>query len=161
MKSYFSKPIFALFAIALILSAASFAHAAVNMYLQITDKDGKVTTAPIGFDGTFKSAALKAGVYSWSWGVNQPSRVNKIEAIVVKQQAIAPRDLATGQASGKRQYQPVIIRKRIDKTSPLLCKLGNLTIDADCDGIIGTVDFKDASGKTVPVSSWDLGTIKK
>ena len=34
----------------------------------------------------------------------------------------APRDVATGQASGRRQYQPLIIRKRIDKASPLLAK---------------------------------------
>lgn len=41
-------------------------------------------------------------VNSFSWGVS------------------TPRDSASGQATGKRQYQPVIIRKRIDKASPLL-----------------------------------------
>jgi len=35
---------------------------------------------------------------------------------------LTPRDVATGQSSGKRQYQPIIIRKRIDKSSPLLMK---------------------------------------
>lgn len=34
----------------------------------------------------------------------------------------SPRDAASGQASGRRQYQPLIIRKRIDKASPLLAK---------------------------------------
>lgn len=33
----------------------------------------------------------------------------------------SPRDAASGQATSKRQYQP-IIRKRIDKASPLLAK---------------------------------------
>ncbi len=34
----------------------------------------------------------------------------------------SPRDVATGQASGRRQYQPIIIRKRIDKSSPKLAE---------------------------------------
>ncbi len=46
-------------------------------------------------------------VESFSWGV------------------VTPRDAASGQASGKRQYEPIIIRKRIDKTSPLLFRLTN------------------------------------
>jgi type VI secretion system secreted protein Hcp len=32
----------------------------------------------------------------------------------------SPRDIASGQASGKRQYQPIIIRKLTDAASPLL-----------------------------------------
>lgn len=32
----------------------------------------------------------------------------------------APRDVATGQASGRRQHQPLTIIKQIDKTTPLL-----------------------------------------
>lgn len=45
-------------------------------------------------------------IESWSWGVSNS----------------VARDSASGQATGKRQYQPIIIRKRIDKTSPLLYK---------------------------------------
>ncbi len=41
-------------------------------------------------------------IESFSWGVS------------------SPRDVATGQSSGKRQYQPLIIRKSIDKSTPLL-----------------------------------------
>ena len=33
-----------------------------------------------------------------------------------------PRDLATGQASGKRQHEPVTIRKEVDAASPSLAK---------------------------------------
>jgi type VI secretion system Hcp family effector len=32
------------------------------------------------------------------------------------------REAASGQASGRRQYAPIIIRKRIDKSTPLLAK---------------------------------------
>jgi type VI secretion system secreted protein Hcp len=34
----------------------------------------------------------------------------------------SPRDAASGQATGRRQYEPIIIRKSIDKSSPLLAK---------------------------------------
>lgn len=43
-------------------------------------------------------------IQSFSWGV------------------ISPRDSASGQSTGKRQYQPIIIRKLLDKTSPLLAR---------------------------------------
>lgn len=35
----------------------------------------------------------------------------------------SPRDVATGQASGKRQHQPITFSKRIDKASPVLYRL--------------------------------------
>lgn len=46
-------------------------------------------------------------IESFSWGVS------------------SPRDAASGQATGKRQYQPLIIRKQVDKASPLLFRLIN------------------------------------
>ena len=45
-----------------------------------------------------------------------------IEVLSFNHEVKAPRDVATGQASGRRQYQPIIIRKRIDKASPYLMK---------------------------------------
>ncbi len=35
---------------------------------------------------------------------------------------LSPRDISTGQASGKRQHNPIVIVKSIDKASPLLAK---------------------------------------
>lgn len=51
-----------------------------------------------------------------------PDRTGAIEVLYYQSDVKSPRDLATGQASGRRQYQPVIIRKRIDKASPLLAR---------------------------------------
>lgn len=34
----------------------------------------------------------------------------------------SPRDAASGMATGKRQYQPILIRKTIDKASPMFAK---------------------------------------
>jgi hypothetical protein len=38
----------------------------------------------------------------------------------LKYDVITAREAGSGMASGKRQYQPILIRKRIDKSSPLL-----------------------------------------
>ncbi len=42
----------------------------------------------------------------------------KIAASGYSQEVNSPRDLATGQASGKRQYQPVYITKEAGASSP-------------------------------------------
>jgi len=57
-----------------------------------------------------------------------------IEILYYQSDVKSPRDAATGLPTGRRQYQPIIIRKRIDKTSPLLTmalvnnQIGNATI---------------------------------
>ena len=45
-----------------------------------------------------------------------------IECFAYEQAATSPRDAATGKMSGRRQYQPITVRKRIDKATPLLAK---------------------------------------
>jgi|SRR5215475_7400684 type VI secretion system secreted protein Hcp len=49
-------------------------------------------------------------------------RGNSIECVYYEQNVITARDAASGMATGRRQYQPLLIRKRIDKSSPLLAK---------------------------------------
>jgi|GEM_PF-2401413 len=73
-------------------------------------------------------------VDSYSWGVK------------------SPRDSASGQATGKRQYQPLIIRKRIDKASPLLFKMVNDGKRAKQLVLSGT----DASGNSISISFFDI-----
>jgi len=46
-------------------------------------------------------------IESFSWGIT------------------SPRDSASGQSTGRRQYQPLIIRKRINKATPLLFRISN------------------------------------
>lgn len=43
---------------------------------------------------------------------------DRIDAISFSQEVITPRDLATGQSSGRRQYQPIIIVKSAGASSP-------------------------------------------
>ena len=49
-------------------------------------------------------------------------REGSIECIYYEQGVITAREAGSGIATGRRQYQPLLIRKRIDKSSPLLMK---------------------------------------
>lgn len=59
-------------------------------------------------------------------------RADSIECISYEQEAITAREGGSAQATGRRQYKPLMIRKRIDKSSPLLAKAlcENQVIDA-------------------------------
>jgi len=50
------------------------------------------------------------------------SRQDSIECLSYKQSIITAREAGTGMATGRRQYEPLVIRKRIDKASPILAK---------------------------------------
>lgn len=49
-------------------------------------------------------------------------REGSIECLSYEQSIVTGRDAATGQATGRRQYGPLKITKRIDASSPLLMK---------------------------------------
>ncbi|HPE75583.1 MAG TPA: Hcp family type VI secretion system effector [Draconibacterium sp.] len=52
--------------------------------------------------------------------VTQAGREDSIMVIGFSHEVVSPRDAASGMATGKRQHQPLIITKEIDKSSPLL-----------------------------------------
>jgi hypothetical protein len=179
-----------LVALFLISFAARSYASAVDMFLLIEDVKGKVTKVNIKDDGTFQTPPLKAGTYSFSWGVSQqgiresPTKASSgreasapsISEIVCsyelqtareastgmatgKSATIAPRDMATGQASGKRQHKPLTIRKEIDRSSGSpTSNLGKIVVDEDCDGITGSVSFKSTTGKTMGMDDWSSPT---
>ncbi len=49
-------------------------------------------------------------------------RKDSIECLYYEQRVITAREAGSGMATGRRQYEPLLIRKRIDKSSPLLMK---------------------------------------
>jgi type VI secretion system secreted protein Hcp len=59
-------------------------------------------------------------------------RENSIECLWFKDECITAREGGSGMATGRRQYKPILIRKRIDKASPLIAKAlcKNEVIDA-------------------------------
>ncbi|HYF91804.1 MAG TPA: type VI secretion system tube protein TssD [Symbiobacteriaceae bacterium] len=61
------------------------------------------------------------------------NRREMIELAAFEQSVITAREAGSGLATGRRQYQPLLIRKRIDKSSPLLMKAltENSVVDAE------------------------------
>jgi type VI secretion system secreted protein Hcp len=59
-------------------------------------------------------------------------RANTIECTFYQQSVLTAREAGSGMATGRRQYEPLLIRKRIDKSSPLIAKalVENQKIDA-------------------------------
>ena len=59
-------------------------------------------------------------------------RENSIECLYYEQSVQTAREASSGMATGRRQYNPLIIRKRIDKSTPLIAKAlrNNSTIEA-------------------------------
>ena len=49
-------------------------------------------------------------------------RENSIECVYYEQAVRTAREAGSGQATGRRQYEPLLIRKRIDKATPLIAK---------------------------------------
>jgi len=49
-------------------------------------------------------------------------RENSIECLYFESAVITAREAGSGMATGRRQYKPLMIRKRIDKSSPLIAK---------------------------------------
>jgi type VI secretion system secreted protein Hcp len=45
-----------------------------------------------------------------------------IKVTAFQHEIVSPRDVASGQATGKRQHKPLVITKELDKASPLLYK---------------------------------------
>jgi len=59
------------------------------------------------------------------------NRKDSIECVFYNQSVKTARETGSGMATGRRQYEPLMIRKRIDKASPLLYKalVENTVID--------------------------------
>ena len=59
-------------------------------------------------------------------------RKDSIECVYYEQAVKTAREAGSGMATGRRQYEPLLIRKRIDKASPLIAKalVENQAIDA-------------------------------
>jgi len=59
-------------------------------------------------------------------------RADSIECVYFEHEIDTARDTANGMATGRRTYQPLVVRKRIDKSSPLIAKA--LTTNQVVDG---------------------------
>ena len=94
---------------------------------------------------------------------SQKGHEGMIAIIGSSHDVVAPRDLATGQASGKRQYKPFIVTKEVDKSSPLLYSiissnevLQEITIQFYRTNAAG----QEALAYTVKLTNASIGEIK-
>jgi type VI protein secretion system component Hcp len=87
------------------LSTGRRQHQPMTITKEVDKASTRVATGDVNGDGAPDVAASKNSAHA-------------TEAVAAgSSQAQAPRDAATGQASGKRQHQPVTIMKTTDKTS--------------------------------------------
>jgi len=59
-------------------------------------------------------------------------RKDSIECLYLEQAVKTAREAGSGMATGRRQYEPLLVRKRIDKSTPLIAKA--LVENAKIDG---------------------------
>ncbi len=59
-------------------------------------------------------------IYMTIQGIPGDAKGGKIEVLSFRVAQMAPRDVATGRASGKRAHSQVVITKNVDKASPQL-----------------------------------------
>lgn len=98
MKKVVQIPVRFLFlAFALLASAGSFAQ---NNTLYVKIKGAK--------QGDIKGDVFERG------------KEGLIKVVSYSHEISSPRDVATGQATGKRQHKPIVITKEMDKATPLL-----------------------------------------
>jgi type VI secretion system secreted protein Hcp len=72
----------------------------------------------MALSGYLKLKGKSAGEVEGS--ATRKGREGWIEVIAVNHEIVAPRDPASGKATGKRQHKPFIITKELDKATPIL-----------------------------------------
>ncbi len=96
-------------------------------------------------------------------------REGSIEIYGFSHEVISPRDAASGQSSGRRTFEPILIRKRVDKSSPILArafreklKITMLTLDvpdpaaSSGEEVYFTIQFENAK-----ITSIDVGATEE
>lgn len=97
--------------------------------------------------------------------VESLGRKDSIECIAYDQAVNTAREAATGMVTGRRQYGPLAIRKRIDKASPLLVKA--LTNNEAIEGVFKffrpnpTGDGTEQHFFTVEIKNGHVSAIKQ
>ena len=84
-------------------------------------------------------------------------RQDSIECTYYEQKVVTAREAGSGQATGRRQYEPLLIRKRIDKASPLIAKalVENQVIEGVFKFFVGQV-MKATRGQANPQAVSDI-----
>ncbi len=133
----------------------------------------KLTENP---DGSFTAENIPGGTYKLVYKAKQGktgstkrgdgSVVLEFEGVVSPRdvatgQSSGKRDAASGQATGKRQHKPIRIVKEWDASTPMLI-MGQIIIgDLDGDGVVDTPPAGDATMGAPVKAGYDLKMAKK
>jgi hypothetical protein len=178
MKSLI-KHIALLAIIAVLMVSKSFA--ASDFLLEIKGIDGECKGKHIKLtensDGSFTAENIPAGTYEVTYKAKQgktgSTKRGDGSVTIAFEGVVSPRDVATGQSSGKRQHSPIRITKDWDASTPSLM-LGVIVVgDVDGDGAedrttgngtnnVHGVDVKlGATAKGASTTTYDLKMLKK
>lgn len=113
------------FCVLMVSLCSSFVFANNDIIVKLEGAKGAVKTAKCP-DGACVIDNLKADVYKVSTANSTESvgRKDAVEVLELQAAVIAPRDAGSGLATGKRQYNPVLIRKNSTET-------GNVVVTED------------------------------
>ncbi len=94
--------------------------AAADMFIKISDVKGesRVISCP---SGMCTLSDLAAGTYQVQVCDEKGGAVSS--SVSLSHSVVSPRDSASGLATGKRMHKPMILTKRLDKSSPQLFSL--------------------------------------
>lgn len=178
MKTYIKSAFVAIIAMVLF---ASNSFAASDYLLELEgvkgESKGKTLQLNENSDGTFTIENIPAGTYQLVYKAKQGKTGSAKRTgagggphvLAFEYEVKAPRDVATGQSSGKRQHGAVTIRKELDKSTPTKAIIGDIIVgDLDGDGTaaqgdpVNGVDVKlGATAKGQKTAGYDLKVAKK
>ncbi len=155
MKTYIKSAFVAIIAMVLF---ASNSFAASDYLLELEgvkgESKGKKLQLTENSDGSFTIENIPAGTYNVVYKAKQGKTGSTKRStgagggphvLAFEYNVKAPRDVATGQASGKRQHKPITISKEWDANTPMLI-LGQILVgDLDGDGVIDTPPTTDGA----------------
>lgn len=86
-------------------------HQPITMTKEVDRASARVATGDVNGDGAADVAASKNSAHATESATSTASASSNVQG---------SRDAASGQATGKRQHQPMTVRKEVDKATPLL-----------------------------------------
>lgn len=96
---------------------------------------------------------------------DRESSAPSVSEVVVTYQIQSPRDVQTGAVTGKRQHEPVTIKKEVDKSTPLVMSgenpteslslnFGKIIVDSTNKGISGKMVMQYKDGGKASMDDW-------
>ena len=141
MRNAFGKSSVSLAFIVLIVSSALVVGAGLPSYMTVMGSK----------QGQIKGEVTKAG------------REDTILVIGFSHEVVSPRDAASGLPTGKRQHKPIVITKKIDKSTPLLMNalVNNENLDVEVSVYGATSGRKEMLCYTIQLTNAAVAGIKQ